>query len=143
MVRSISSMVQTLNYSNLLLSQFNHSFDSKLQYGSSGKDVAIVSLPASEKESVVITAGSQVFVNYGPLANATLMHLKGFAVSPNPYDHVELLMAMDPRSESYNDKVRMLKQAGIDQPNGPYFLKCAAFWHDFSVNQVLTQLYTL
>lgn len=68
-------------------------------------------------------AGEQILVNYGPLANITLLHLKGFAIDPNPHDFVELMMPMDPQSDGYTDKVRMLKQAGIDSPNGPYYLK--------------------
>lgn len=69
-----------------------------------------------------IAAGSQVFINYGPLGNAKLLHLYGFSIINNPHDYVQLFLNMDPAADMYEKKQQLLLENGI-KPGQDFYLR--------------------
>jgi len=69
-----------------------------------------------------IAANTQMFINYGPIGNAKLLHVYGFCVPNNPYDYVQMFLGMDPAAELYEQKKEILAQHGIE-PNATFYLR--------------------
>jgi hypothetical protein len=93
----------------------NHSHSSKLAQKLNGEVFTV----AGEQS---VKAGDQIFVNYNK-PNDLLLQLYGFAIDNNPLDRVEIYASMDPKANMYEHKINLLRQAGIDHPNGPYDLR--------------------
>ncbi|CEG39488.1 N-methyltransferase [Plasmopara halstedii] len=68
-------------------------------------------------------AGSQMFINYGPLSNHKLLTLYGFVIIDNPFDAVEMWLPMDAASTRYFEKKQqLLLSNGLDHATNPFEL---------------------
>ena len=80
-----------------------------------------------------IAAGTQAFINYGPLGNSKLLHLYGFTVLNNPHDYVQLFLNMDPAAELYEKKQQLLLENGI-KPGQDFYLRADELQDHFPMN---------
>ncbi|CAM9726295.1 unnamed protein product [Laminaria digitata] len=55
----------------------------------------------------------QVFISYGPKGNADLLLLYGFSLDRNPYNSVDVTIALDQKDELYEEKKLFLEEAGL------------------------------
>lgn len=55
----------------------------------------------------------QVFISYGPKGNADLLLLYGFSLDRNPYNSVDVTIALDQNDELYEEKKLFLEEAGL------------------------------
>lgn len=55
----------------------------------------------------------QVFVTYGPKSNGDLLLLYGFITDRNPYDSVELVVALSDEDELFERKKKYLDESGV------------------------------
>ncbi|KUF82003.1 Ribosomal N-lysine methyltransferase set10 [Phytophthora nicotianae] len=68
-------------------------------------------------------AGTQMFINYGPLSNHKLLLLYGFVIIGNPFDAVEMWLPMDEASTKfYLEKEQFLLINGLDHATNPFEL---------------------
>ncbi|GMF13696.1 unnamed protein product [Phytophthora lilii] len=68
-------------------------------------------------------AGSQMFINYGPLSNHKLLSLYGFVIIGNPFDSVEMWLPMDEASTKFfYEKEQLLLTNGLDHATNPFEL---------------------
>ncbi|CAM9775772.1 unnamed protein product [Discosporangium mesarthrocarpum] len=54
----------------------------------------------------------QVYISYGPKGNSDLLLLYGFALDRNPYNSVDVTVALNEDDELYEMKKRFLQEAG-------------------------------
>lgn len=57
----------------------------------------------------------QVYVTYGPKANADLLLLYGFVSDRNPYDSVELIVSLDEDDPLFEQKREYLRESGVEE----------------------------
>jgi hypothetical protein len=62
-------------------------------------DSPIIWSPALEISNITWTV--QIYISYGPKSNAELLLLYGFAVERNPFNSVDITVAIAPRTESF------------------------------------------
>ena len=55
---------------------------------------------------------TQVYISYGPKSNADLLLLYGFSLDRNPFNSVEVTVALDTEDELYAQKKTFLEEAG-------------------------------
>jgi hypothetical protein len=95
----------------------NHSFEAVAKHGYDDP---------SKSFKITSTAGiaenTQVFINYGPMGNAKLLHVYGFTVINNPFDYVQLFLSMNPNAELYDLKKKVLAERGIE-PSPQFHLR--------------------
>lgn len=112
------------------MDMFNHSFGQEVAHLPPS---AFGSLPCTRKYNAAtktydiistsaINMGSQVFLNYGRLGNAKLLHVYGFTVPDNPYDYLQMFFKMGEEAEFYQEKKALLAAAGLE-PSPSLYLK--------------------
>lgn len=68
-------------------------------------------------------AGSQLFINYGPLSNHKLLTLYGFVIPNNPFDAIDVWMPMDDATTKlYDAKAELLFHNGLDHDTNSFEL---------------------
>jgi hypothetical protein len=100
-----------------MMDMANHSFEAVTKHGFDAKSNSFRITSTGD-----IAADSQMYINYGPLGNAKLLHVYGFTVPNNPYDYVQLFLAMDPNAEIYEEKKKLLAARGIE-PSPNFYLR--------------------
>lgn len=70
-----------------------------------------------------LASSDQLFINYGPLGNAKLLHLYGFTVPNNEHDYVQMFINMDPSAELYEEKKEFLASKGINSASPNFYLR--------------------
>eukprot|EP00300_Choanocystis_sp_HF-7_P039290 c5756_g1_i1.p1 GENE.c5756_g1_i1~~c5756_g1_i1.p1 ORF type:complete len:422 (+),score=67.56 c5756_g1_i1:35-1267(+) len=59
-------------------------------------------------------AGEQLFIGYGPVPNSKLLRFYGFVLEGNPFDGVEVQLAIAETAPLYREKVKAYAAAGIN-----------------------------
>ena len=105
------------------LDMFNHSATSETFHKFDAKSGKIVIVSGDSE----IPAGSEVFLNYGPMPNSKLALFYGFSIKDNPADSVKLHVPFPPSIPLHTEKLALLSLSHPQfSPSTPFILHRSA-----------------